>query len=73
MISYKDLREARAKRVAKEKATIEKGRGKRGRKRKSPCTRGGFVSANGQRSAGASESPSAMEGPSGANVLEKCC
>ena len=37
MMSYEDLEEARAKRAAKEKATVEKGRGKRGRKRKSPA------------------------------------
>ena len=36
-MSYKDLEEARAKRAAKEKATRDKGRGKRGRKRKSPA------------------------------------
>jgi len=34
VISYKDLKEARAKRAVKEKATGDKGRGKRGRKRK---------------------------------------
>ena len=34
-MSYEDLEEARAKRVAKEKATAAKGKGKRGRKRKS--------------------------------------
>ncbi len=34
VMSYEDLEEARAKRVAKEKATGDKGRGKRGRKRK---------------------------------------
>ena len=34
-MSYEDLEEARAKRAAKEKATVEKDRGKRGRKRKS--------------------------------------
>ena len=33
-MSYEDLEEARAKRVAKEKATV--GKGKRGLKRKSP-------------------------------------
>jgi len=35
VISYKDLKEARAKRVAKEKAIAAKGKGKRGYKRKS--------------------------------------
>ena len=34
-MSYEDLEEARAKRAAKEKATAEKGKGKRGCKRKS--------------------------------------
>lgn len=32
MMSYEGLEEARAKRAAKEKATVEKGGGKRGRK-----------------------------------------
>lgn len=36
-MNYEGLEEARAKRAAKEKATVEKGRGKRGRKRKSPA------------------------------------
>ena len=35
-MSYEDLEEARAKRAAKEKATADEGKGKRGRKRKSP-------------------------------------
>ena len=35
-MSYKDLKEVRAKHTAKEKATAAKGKGKRGRKRKSP-------------------------------------
>lgn len=34
-MSYEDLEEARAKRAAKEKATADKGKRKRGRKRKS--------------------------------------
>ena len=38
VMSYDDLEEARAKRAAKEKATADKGRGKRGRKRKSPAS-----------------------------------
>ena len=36
VISYKDLKQARAKRSAKEKATAAKGKGQCGRKRKSP-------------------------------------
>ena len=36
IISYKDLKEVRAKRAIKEKAIVDKGRGKRGRKYKSP-------------------------------------
>jgi hypothetical protein len=39
VMSYEDLREARAKRAAKEKATA--GKGKRGRKRKSPAPEAG--------------------------------
>ena len=35
VLSYEDLEEARAERAAKEKATVRKGRGKRGRRRKS--------------------------------------
>jgi hypothetical protein len=38
-MSYEDLKEARAKRAAKEKAT--EGKGKRGRKRKSPAPEAG--------------------------------
>ena len=34
-MSYEDLKEAREKRAAKEKATADKDKGKRGRKRKS--------------------------------------
>ena len=39
VLSYEDLEEARAKRAAKEKAIVDKGKGKekRGRKRKSPA------------------------------------
>ena len=37
VISYKDLKEARAKRATKEKATAAKGKGKYGYKRKSPA------------------------------------
>ena len=40
-MSYKDLEEARAKRAAKEKATADNGKGKRGRKRKSPASEEG--------------------------------
>ena len=36
-MSYEDLEEARAKRAAKEKATADKGKRERGRKRKSPA------------------------------------
>jgi hypothetical protein len=41
MISYKDLKKARAKRTAKEKAIESKG--KRGRKRKSPTPEAGAL------------------------------
>ena len=37
VMSYEDLEEARAKRATKEKAIGDKGRGKRGRKRKCPA------------------------------------
>lgn len=37
-MGYEDLEEARAKRAAKEQATADKGKGKRGRKRKSPAS-----------------------------------
>ena len=37
VMSYEDLEEARAKRAAKEKATADKGKGKRGHKRKTPA------------------------------------
>jgi hypothetical protein len=36
VISYEDLKEARAKRAAKEKSTLGKVKGKRGRKGRSP-------------------------------------
>lgn len=42
-MSYEDLKEARTKRAAKEKATVDKGRGKRGRKRKSPAPEAGSL------------------------------
>ncbi|KAL2036423.1 hypothetical protein N7G274_010863, partial [Stereocaulon virgatum] len=35
VMCYEDLEQARAKRAAKEKATVDQGKGKRGRKRKS--------------------------------------
>ena len=44
-MSYEDLEEAGAKRAAKEKATADKGRGKRGRKRKSPALEAGSSEA----------------------------
>ena len=43
VISYKDLKEARAKRAAKEKATADKGKGKSGRKRKTPTPEEGSL------------------------------
>jgi hypothetical protein len=45
VISYKDLKEARAKRAAKDKATADKGKGKRGCKRKSPALEVGLLEA----------------------------
>ena len=60
VISYEDLEEARAKRAAKEQATVNKRRSKSyGRTRKSPAPIG-VVSVNGQRSAGVSQSSNAM-------------
>jgi hypothetical protein len=86
-MSYEDLEEARAKRVAKEKATAAKGKGKRGRKRKSPALDTKVeveAEANSQEEEAGSSVPknkmarsragrSAMEDPSGENVLEQCC
>ena len=68
VMSYEDLEEARAKRAAKEKATADKARENAGVSARVLRQRR-VVSANGQRNAGVSESPSAMEGPSGADVL----
>ena len=41
MISYKDLKEAQAKRAAKKKTTLGKVKGKRGRKGRSPAPEAG--------------------------------
>jgi transposase len=43
VMEYEDLEEAQAKRTAQEKAAAEKGKGKRGRKRKSPIQKEGEV------------------------------
>lgn len=45
VISYKDLKEARAKRAAKDKATADKGKEKRSCKRKSPALKVGLLEA----------------------------
>jgi hypothetical protein len=59
-MSFEDLKEARAKRAAKEKTSLDKG--KRGRKRKSPVLETGVAKPVVQMSG-------AMEGDGGTNVL----
>ena len=65
MTSYEDIEEARAKRAAKEQAAA--GKGKRGRKRKSPAEEAGAPESAKAKVARMGRNIRASEGPSSAD------